>query len=1426
MGLFDALLGQEGVNLTGGGTVYDPTQNNWETRFDEQGNAYQAQVGTPLHPGHTSENSGPMFATPEFTSGLLDAPTETIDLGRQQVVQPSPQMMQPVPQSSFMPGSQESMAQNQQATIAPWLPEQTDYTDARNVMGAYQGGERIAQRDTGTFQDLTPNVDPSQAMEMMANFKAEGKALSETQFADAMNKIGMGDFMNQYRSQMDNVDESLADRDSFGNIIPDANAYEQDIDQALNKADRFQWDSSAKEANTRRLGYDPMTEMHKVNGTTPNVIPEPEAFKPDPTATDFWNEGAEMDFNIKQGIAKVMGVGEDIVDKVMPMLGDTTPAILMNENHPRNQEAKDLFLNLTRGAAQGLLHDLPQGTIDLGVDAINYGANKLGSDDVIDTEKSSKLWDMGYSEDQQKEFEDSTAYNLTKFGSQLVGGYGALAKVMGNANSASKFTRFLKEAVAVSVPGGTLDVTEGNISDLVNTTEYKNAVTEMMGSKVGDDASAEERFVARLKNMGEELTLGMSIPALYGLAKATKSALTDPQAMTKFMENMPGLTPPVEKNIIQDGGLLRQEPVDSQTRIVLNQQKADVKAQAQAQQQAQFDTKPKAEVDEAGFYSRAEQAALDLNQVINSPDDIKRYLSKQGVTNNEMNDMGLFKMLDEKASKGEKVTKDYLLDFIDDNKPRQSEVVLGGGGKDMWNDLQNDDGWEVADNYWKDDKIDKKTQDAYEAFSSDASGFDDYEELGVALSKHDPEKYPVGKEAEWQGRLFDTLDEFGYDGLDMNTSYDLDSALIDMYEGQYKQSPVVFKKVTVADGQDILVYKTDEGYVARPSDRFDNADNDIFDEPVDSIGEAIVKLQDKFGDTGVGKTKHFAHTQPGVDFNTYEETYITSDMIGNKGGYSYRPHLGDIEDVALHMRTSVRTDNSGRKVLFIEELQSDLHQSGRQKGVGYADKSSAAYQEEFEPIAKKGRELYFKEQNLIAKEQDEIKKVFDETGTLEFPTKIHPNRGEMVADFDDSQIKKAFDRNEKEIAELSEQISKYEGYIKDKDSKFDLNAVELHLNRDKDRMENLITNRSSYMSQVARKRVEIANPELSEQIRKASKETREFKESFARAEPDAPLKDDAWIQAGLEKAIMMAKKKGVDRVAWTDSSQQVNAWSDTYEDLYKELYDNKLPGAAKRIANVNNSSSGKVEMDFINTSSDEARIPDSTQSVNYIDINKKMLAGGVGIGVGGIALADEEIKPPLYTEPEKPMNSLLDGIKKPKVVRNVRNNNPGNIKDFGIKWDGMTGSESGGDVAEGSFVQFDTPENGVRALTKDLTNKRKRGLNTITKILNTYAPEGKENNTKAYIKDVANDVGVSPTAKLSDKDMFKMIKAITKHEGSKKSLKHFTDKVIIKGMKSAYKNRYQNVGNTPTKKQMKRWMKQDNWTGSEADYVQHIVKQQ
>ena len=134
-------------------------------------------------------------------------------------------------------------------------------------------------------------------------------------------------------------------------------------------------------------------------------------------------------------------------------------------------------------------------------------------------------------------------------------------------------------------------------------------------------------------------------------------------------------------------------------------------------------------------------------------------------------------------------------------------------------------------------------------------------------------------------------------------------------------------------------------------------------------------------------------------------------------------------------------------------------------------------------------------------------------------------------------------------------------------------------------------------------------------------------------------------------------------------------------------------------------------------------------------------------------------------------------------VRNVRNNNPGNIKDFGIEWQGMKDTtDSGGDVASGSFVMFKTPEMGVRALAKDITSKRRRGLNTIQAILEVYAPEGRENNTAAYVKAVSKEVGIGSNEQLTDANMFALAKAITSHEGGKQSLQYYTDDVIKQGL--------------------------------------------
>ena len=90
------------------------------------------------------------------------------------------------------------------------------------------------------------------------------------------------------------------------------------------------------------------------------------------------------------------------------------------------------------------------------------------------------------------------------------------------------------------------------------------------------------------------------------------------------------------------------------------------------------------------------------------------------------------------------------------------------------------------------------------------------------------------------------------------------------------------------------------------------------------------------------------------------------------------------------------------------------------------------------------------------------------------------------------------------------------------------------------------------------------------------------------------------------------------------------------------------------------------------------------------------------------------------------------------MVLSVENNNPGNIRDVGIAWEGRTGSNSG-------FVTFATPELGVRALTRNLYTYQNRGLTSVRDMISTWAPPS-ENDTTGYVNFVAGQMGVDPDA--------------------------------------------------------------------------------
>ena len=116
--------------------------------------------------------------------------------------------------------------------------------------------------------------------------------------------------------------------------------------------------------------------------------------------------------------------------------------------------------------------------------------------------------------------------------------------------------------------------------------------------------------------------------------------------------------------------------------------------------------------------------------------------------------------------------------------------------------------------------------------------------------------------------------------------------------------------------------------------------------------------------------------------------------------------------------------------------------------------------------------------------------------------------------------------------------------------------------------------------------------------------------------------------------------------------------------------------------------------------------------------------------------------------------------------RNLRNNNPGNLRPGENKFDGQTGADSGGHAI------FDTPEAGLRAMSIVLDKYEGRGQDSVSAIITggdtkfAYA----EGNRKEYIAFVSEQLGVRPNEKIDLKDpetKAALMDAMIKFEGDR-----------------------------------------------------------
>ncbi|MDC9605635.1 structural protein [Xenorhabdus griffiniae] len=115
------------------------------------------------------------------------------------------------------------------------------------------------------------------------------------------------------------------------------------------------------------------------------------------------------------------------------------------------------------------------------------------------------------------------------------------------------------------------------------------------------------------------------------------------------------------------------------------------------------------------------------------------------------------------------------------------------------------------------------------------------------------------------------------------------------------------------------------------------------------------------------------------------------------------------------------------------------------------------------------------------------------------------------------------------------------------------------------------------------------------------------------------------------------------------------------------------------------------------------------------------------------------------------------------MTRGIRNNNPGNIDyNKANKWQGLLSHDP---KIESRFCRFESPEYGIRALMKLLCNYHKGGHNSVSKIINRWAPSN-ENNTTAYINGVAKALNVDPFDKIevNKSTLIALSKSIIRHE--------------------------------------------------------------
>jgi hypothetical protein len=286
-------------------------------------------------------------------------------------------------------------------------------------------------------------------------------------------------------------------------------------------------------------------------------------------------------------------------------------------------------------------------------------------------------------------------------------------------------------------------------------------------------------------------------------------------------------------------------------------------------------TKPMAEVSPLGFYSAVEQQALNIPRKQGSGESFLNDLAKgQDVKKYEMETMGLDEFLRGKPN----VTRQEVQDYIAGNRINVQEKQLGGA--------VTEDPMGIAQRKAVFDKYEPQIQALYKDI--DSFGYNTPREVTQST---DNRLRALQEMRDAEANAYYTVPEptpTKYDKYQLPGGENYREILLTLPEKMPKTLPEGYSLQSMANGNFTLV----------------NPDN--------------------IGTTLYAKSKDAAMEEAIRRFTIKEEPYRSS-------------HFNE-PNILAHMRVNDRIDADGKKMLLIEEVQSDWHQAGRERG--YATKEN------------------------------------------------------------------------------------------------------------------------------------------------------------------------------------------------------------------------------------------------------------------------------------------------------------------------------------------------------------------------------------------------------------------------------------------------------------------------------------------------------